>query len=165
MSEFRKGILALFIAVLTAAPVGSASAQLRLVQPLSPIPQAEVFFAEGSAVLSGDAKVALNAEAKELIAHPKYKAIVYGHADPFEAGSAQGAWDLGLKRALAAMNYLIAQGVPADRLRPDSRGSEYLILTHDTPAARAGMRMVTTEIQLPEPRSNQNCFGLCGASE
>lgn len=140
------------IAVLVGSLRSPASAQLRWVQPLSPIPQAEVFFNGGSALLSDDTKMALDAEAKVLIAHPEYKVIVYGHADPFEAGSPQGAWDLGLKRALAAMNYLIVRGVPAERLRPDSRGSDYVILTHDTPAARAGMRSATIEVQLPPAR-------------
>ena len=162
MIEFRKHACALFVAFLILSAPGFVSAQ-RLVQPLSPFPQGEIFFNEGSAALSNDSKVVLDQVAKELIAHPKHKMVVYGHADPFEAGSTRGAWDLGLKRALAAMYSLIAQGVPAERLRPDSRGSEYLILTHDSPQARAGMRMVTTEVQLPPPHESQLCFGfLCG---
>jgi outer membrane protein OmpA-like peptidoglycan-associated protein len=140
----------------------SAATPLHWIQPLSPIPKGEIFFAEGSAALSDESKIVLDQVAKELLDHPAYKVILYGHADPFEGGSPRGAWDLGLKRALAAMYHLIGQGVPAERLRPDSRGSEYLILTHDSPEARAGMRMVTTEVQLPEPRSNQLCFGMCG---
>lgn len=162
MIELRKPALVLALAALMTGAASAASAQLRWVQPLSPIPQAEIFFAEGAAALSDDARMVLDQEAKVLIANPSYNVIVYGHADPFEAGSTQGAWDLGLKRALAAMNYLIAEGVPAARLRPDSRGCDYLILTHDTPVTRARMRIVTTEIQLPPPHYNQSCSGLCG---
>lgn len=112
--------------------------------------------------LSSEAKMVLDQEAKVLVATPEYKVIVYGHADPFEAGSSRGAWDLGLKRAIAAMAYLIAHGVPAVRLRPDSLGCDYLILTHDTPAGRARMRIVTTEVRLPPPHDNELCSGLCG---
>lgn len=162
MNGARPKAIAFVAAILIATHGSAALAQLRTVQPLSPIPQAEIFFAESSPELTDDAKSALDAEAEVLTANPKYKVIVYGHADPFEAGSTQGAWDLGLKRALAAMKYLIARGVPANRLRPDSRGCEYLILTHDTPDTRANMRMVTTEVQLPEPHSNQFCYGRCG---
>lgn len=162
MIEFYRASFALLVATLIAGGGTRASAQLTLVQPLSPIPQAEIFFAEGSAALSEDAKMVLDQEANVLIANPKYKVIVYGRADPFEAGSTQGAWDLGLKRALAAMNYLMGRGVAAARLRPDSLGSDYMILTHDTPRARAGMRVVTTEVQLPPPHDDQHCTGLCG---
>lgn len=95
-------------------------------QPLSPLPQAEIFLAQGSAAL-GEAKMALDQEAKVLVANPKYKVIVHRHADPFEAGSRQGARDLGLGRAQAAMNFLIARGVPASRLRSDSLGSDYMV--------------------------------------
>ncbi len=162
MTEIRMQMMTWLAALLIFTPGGATLAQFRSVQPLSPIPQAKIFFVAGAVELSDDAKMVLEAEAKALLVHPKYKVIVYGHADPFETGSRQAAWDLGLKRALAAMTYLIAQGVPAERLRPDSRGYEYLILSHDTPATRAGMRIVTIEVQLPEPHSNQLCYGMCG---
>ena len=78
------------------------------------------------------------------------KAIVYGHADPSEAGSRHAAWDLGLSRALVVRDYLIARGVAAEQLRPDSRGADFLVLRNDSEAARAGMRFVSTEVIIRE---------------
>lgn len=140
------------IAILLVVALGSpASAQARWVERLNPIPREDltIYFASGSASLTEEAKAIIDRQAKTLLAYPNDKAIVYGEADPSEAGSRQAAWDLGLERALAAMNYLIARGVPANRLRPDSLGYESVIMTHDTPADRASMRAATTAVQLP----------------
>lgn len=153
--------------LLIAAPGNSASAQARWVERLNPIPNEDmtIFFASGSSSLTNEAKSVLGRQAKILLVYPKDKVIVYGYADPFEAGSRQEAWDLGLKRAVAAMYYLIAQGVPAARLRPDSRGYESIVMTHDTPEGRAAMRIVTTEVQLPPGHwTGMPCLGRapCG---
>jgi outer membrane protein OmpA-like peptidoglycan-associated protein len=146
-----RAVLAVVVALHCAFVPAPALAQ-RWVERISPIPMSEmqIAFAAGSAELSAAAKDVLDRQAKILRAYPTDKAIVVGRADPHEAGSRQGAWDLGLARAKAARDYLISQGVAADRLRPDSRGSESVLFIHEpTAAALAGMRIVTTEVQLP----------------
>ena len=132
----------------------SASAQFRWVEPIQPISDADrnISFSASSAALTAEAKAILDRQAKVLLAYPDYKAILYGAADPYETASRQAAWDLGLRRAIAARDYLISRGVPAERLRPDSYGNESVLVTHDIrgdDAARMRLRTVSTIVQLP----------------
>jgi len=121
----------------------------RWIEPISPIPDSDVrvTFLPGSAILTEAAKVVLDRQAAILLRYGQEKAVLYGHADPREAGSRQAAWDLGLARAVAARDYLIAKGVPSDRLRPDSRGRDFILMVHEpTEAVLAAMRIVSTEV-------------------
>ena len=150
--------IAIVIFVLAVAGHSSASAQ-RWIEPISPIPDRDtkIDFAPASAALTDEARTILDRQAKILISHPQETAIVYGHADPYEAGSRQGAWDLGLARAVAARAYLVSKGVASNRLRPDSRGCEFVaIISAPTEASLAQMRFVSTEVvQRPGHWSNR----------
>lgn len=144
----RKGVIAalLLLAVSCAFQTGWAQ---RWIEPISPIPDGDVtvVFSAGSAALTEIAKATLDRQAAVLRAYPRETAVIYGHADPREAGSSQGAWDLALARAIAARNYLIAKGVSPDRLRPDSRGCDFVLMIREpTEDALAGMRFVSTEV-------------------
>jgi outer membrane protein OmpA-like peptidoglycan-associated protein len=148
MGSWRLLVAALVAAVVVGS-AGGAFAQ-RWLEELSPIPDADVTisFAADSTALSSDAKAILDRQAAILTAHP-VKATLYGHADPYEAGSKQRAWDLGLARAVAARDYLISKGVPADQLRPDSRGSDGILAPdHPDEALLASLRIVTTLVPL-----------------
>lgn len=111
--------IATVIFVLAVAGHSSASAQ-RWIEPISPIPDRDtkIDFAPASAALTDEARTILDRQAKILISHPQETAIVYGHADPYEAGSRQGAWDLGLARAVAARAYLVSKGVASKSAAP-----------------------------------------------
>lgn len=64
----------------------------------------------------------LEAQARWLIAHPNLRASIEGHAD--ERGTREYNLALAERRANAARDYLIAQGVPASRLLVTSWGKE-----------------------------------------
>jgi peptidoglycan-associated lipoprotein len=65
----------------------------------------------------------LNANAEILKKYPTWIITIEGHAD--ERGSAEYNLALGERRALAARNYLVSLGIPADRLRTVSYGKEF----------------------------------------
>jgi peptidoglycan-associated lipoprotein len=74
----------------------------------------------------GDAKI-LEANAKWLIANPSYILLVEGHCD--QRGTNEYNLALGDRRAKAAMDYLVAQGVAASRITTISYGEEQPICT------------------------------------
>ncbi|MGH7393287.1 MAG: peptidoglycan-associated lipoprotein Pal, partial [Candidatus Rokuibacteriota bacterium] len=74
-----------------------------------------------STIRPGDARI-LDANAKWLNANPSYLLLVEGHAD--QRGTNEYNLALGDRRAKAAMNYLGAQGIRADRITTISYGEE-----------------------------------------
>ncbi|MGH7393654.1 MAG: peptidoglycan-associated lipoprotein Pal [Candidatus Rokuibacteriota bacterium] len=69
----------------------------------------------------GDAKI-LDASAKWLTANPGFLLLIEGHCD--ERGTNEYNLALGDRRAKATMNYLVAQGIMADRITTISYGEE-----------------------------------------
>lgn len=69
----------------------------------------------------GDAKI-LDASAKWLSANPNQLLLIEGHTD--ERGTDQYNLALGDRRAKAAMNYLVSQGVQGERITIVSFGEE-----------------------------------------
>ena len=65
----------------------------------------------------------LNANAEVLKKYPTWVITIEGHCD--ERGTAEYNLALGERRALAARNYLVSLGIPADRLRTVSYGKEF----------------------------------------
>jgi peptidoglycan-associated lipoprotein len=65
----------------------------------------------------------LNQNADILKKYQTWVITIEGHAD--ERGSAEYNLALGERRALAARNYLVSLGIPADRLRTVSYGKEF----------------------------------------
>ena len=65
----------------------------------------------------------LNANAEIMKKYPTWVITIEGHAD--ERGTAEYNLALGERRALAARNYLVSLGIPADRLRTVSYGKEF----------------------------------------
>ncbi len=65
----------------------------------------------------------LNGNAEILKKYPSWVITIEGHAD--ERGTAEYNLALGERRALAARNYLVSLGIPADRLRTVSYGKEF----------------------------------------
>jgi outer membrane protein OmpA-like peptidoglycan-associated protein len=74
-----------------------------------------VNFAFNSAELDEEARTALREQAKWIRQFPEIRFTVYGHTD--KVGSNAYNKRLGLKRARAAVNYLVSQGVSRKRLK------------------------------------------------
>jgi peptidoglycan-associated lipoprotein len=82
-----------------------------------------VFFAYDQFEMDSFAQQALNGNAEILRKYPSWIITIEGHAD--ERGTAEYNLALGERRALAARNYLVSLGIPADRLRTVSYGKEF----------------------------------------
>jgi peptidoglycan-associated lipoprotein len=86
-------------------------------------PFTPVFFALDSTEIDQTGQQALNANAAILKKYPEWVITIEGHAD--ERGTAEYNLALGTRRAAAARDYLIALGIPGDRLRTVSYGKEF----------------------------------------
>jgi peptidoglycan-associated lipoprotein len=86
--------------------------------PLKP-----VLFAYDSDTIDDEGKKVLDANALVLKDYPTWVITIEGHAD--ERGTSEYNLALGDRRALAAKNYLLTLGVPADRIRTVSYGKEF----------------------------------------
>ncbi len=81
-----------------------------------------VLFAVDQSTISDEGRGILSGQAAWLNANPDYAVIIEGHAD--EQGTREYNLALGARRAAAAQNFLISQGVPASRMRTISYGKE-----------------------------------------
>ena len=81
-----------------------------------------VLFAVDQSTLSDPARATLAAQARWLLARPAVSVIIEGHAD--EQGTREYNLALGARRANAVQEYLISQGIAANRVRTVSFGKE-----------------------------------------
>ncbi|PZM07666.1 peptidoglycan -binding protein [Rhizobium tubonense] len=120
--------------------------------------QSEVLFPSGGADLNPDGQTemaklaaALIDVAKEIPPEINWVLRVDGHTDnvPLSGTGRYGDnWALSSARAIAVVKFLIAQGVPADRLVAAGFGEFQPIAPGDTPEARATNRRI--ELKLTE---------------
>lgn len=82
----------------------------------------DVYYQFDSVELEGDAIEILKKNAEWLKANPKTRVEVEGHCD--DVGSAEYNLALGAKRAQTAKDFLIKEGIAADRLVTISYGKE-----------------------------------------
>ena len=82
----------------------------------------KVYFDFDSSALSADAKSTLNAQAAFLRSNPSVRITVEGHAD--ERGTREYNLALGDRRASAARDFLVAQGIDGARIKTISYGKE-----------------------------------------
>jgi len=82
-----------------------------------------VFFGYDQDVVEAAAQQALNGNAEMMKKYPTWIVTIEGHSD--ERGTAEYNLALGERRAVAARNYLVSLGIPADRLRTVSYGKEF----------------------------------------
>ena len=81
-----------------------------------------VLFAVDQSTLSPEARTILQGQAQWLMSNGDYAIIIEGHAD--EQGTREYNLALGARRAAAVQQFLIAQGVPAGRMKTISYGKE-----------------------------------------
>ncbi len=104
-------------------------------------------FATGKATLSASAKTNLASFAKTLTTGEDVSAAditVEGHTD--STGSAAVNEKLSKQRAQAVTDYLVAQGVPANRITTRGLASEYPVADNGTAAGRTQNRRVEVYI-------------------
>jgi peptidoglycan-associated lipoprotein len=82
-----------------------------------------VFFAYDQDSIDAPGQQALNNNAELMKKYATWVVTIEGHSD--ERGTAEYNLALGERRALAARNYLVSLGIPADRLRTVSYGKEF----------------------------------------
>jgi len=81
-----------------------------------------IFFDTDSTLIRADAQQTLSRQAQWLSQYSNYAITVEGHAD--ERGTREYNLALGARRAAAARDFLVARGVPANRIRTISYGKE-----------------------------------------
>ncbi len=81
-----------------------------------------VFFDTDSSALSGQATATLDHQIQWLTHYSQYSFTIEGHAD--ERGTREYNLALGARRATAVRDYMIAHGIPANRMRTISYGKE-----------------------------------------
>jgi peptidoglycan-associated lipoprotein len=82
-----------------------------------------VFYGYDQAEVDAAGQQSLNTNAELMKKYPTWVITIEGHSD--ERGTAEYNLALGERRALAARNYLVSLGIPADRLRTVSYGKEF----------------------------------------
>ena len=119
-------LLALAACAQTPAPVVTATppAPPPVAAPAAPVDANRalpIFFEPWSALLEEPAQLALRETATRIKANPRLPVLVVGHAGP--RGSAEAAMTLSRLRARVVADALIAEGVPAARIRIIYRGA------------------------------------------
>ena len=82
-----------------------------------------VFFAYDEDVIDAAGQQSLNHNAELMKKYSTWIVTIEGHSD--ERGTAEYNLALGERRALAARNYLVSLGIPAEHLRTVSYGKEF----------------------------------------
>jgi peptidoglycan-associated lipoprotein len=104
-----------------------------------------VFFATDSSEIDPTAQAVLAKQADWLKSRATLKITVEGHCD--ERGTREYNLALGERRANATKDYLVAQGVPADRITTISYGKERPAVDGHNEAAWAQNRRAVTVVQ------------------
>jgi len=102
-----------------------------------------IFFDTDSSVVRADAQGVLSRQAQWLNRYGSYAVMIEGHAD--ERGTREYNLALGARRAAATRDFLVAQGVAANRIRTISYGKErpVAVCEQDTACQSQNRRAVT----------------------
>ena len=103
-----------------------------------------IYFGTDQYSLDEASKATLAAQARWLLATPNVRASLEGHAD--ERGTREYNQALGERRANATRDFLLSQGVPADRMTVTSWGKERPVATGSNEEAWAQNRRAVTVI-------------------
>jgi peptidoglycan-associated lipoprotein len=103
-----------------------------------------IYFGTDEYSLDDASKATLGAQAQWMLANPNVRASIEGHAD--ERGTREYNQALGERRANAARDFLLSQGVPAARLVVTSWGKERPVALGSNEEAWAQNRRAVTVI-------------------
>ena len=103
-----------------------------------------VYFGTDQYQLDPQSQATLAAQAKWMMANPNVRASIEGHAD--ERGTREYNMALGERRANAARDYMVSQGVPTSRLLVTSWGKERPVATGSDESAWAQNRRAVTVV-------------------
>ena len=103
-----------------------------------------IYFGTDEYSLDDASKATLAAQAQWLLANRNIRASIEGHAD--ERGTREYNQALGERRANATRDFLLSQGVPADRMTVTSWGKERPVATGSNEEAWAQNRRAVTVI-------------------
>ncbi len=101
-----------------------------------------VFFAEDQSTLSPEARDTLSKQAQWLKQYGNYSITEEGHAD--ERGTRQYNIALGARRANAARDYLVSQGIDPSRIHVISYGKERPVAVCDNESCYSQNRRAVT---------------------
>ena len=104
-----------------------------------------VFFDTDMSNIREDGRQTLNRQAEWLKKYTNYQITIAGHCD--ERGTREYNLALGERRANAAKQYLVAQGIPAQRIQTISYGKERPDPVGSDEAAWSRNRRAVTELQ------------------
>lgn len=104
-----------------------------------------VFYGFDQATLTSQARSTLRRQAAWLASYPGVRILIAGNAD--ERGTREYNLALGARRANAARDYLISQGVDPSRIETVSYGKERPVCRQSTESCWARNRNATTVIQ------------------
>jgi outer membrane protein OmpA-like peptidoglycan-associated protein len=99
-----------------------------------------VLFASGQSTLLPIAQEKLNQVADALKGSPNQNIVIEGHTD--SVGSDSSNQELALRRAQAVRDYLVSQGLPADRVRAAGIGAARPVADNKSAEGRANNRRV-----------------------
>ncbi len=104
-----------------------------------------IHFDTDSANLRADAVQTLNEIATSLRRHPRWRVAIIGHTDA--RGTAAHNLALSRARATAVVDWLVAHGIAAERLRAEGRGEDEPVADNATAQGRALNRRVEIHLQ------------------
>jgi peptidoglycan-associated lipoprotein len=110
-----------------------------------------VFFDFNASTLSSDADATLGRQAAWLAKYPSVNILVAGNCD--ERGTETYNLALGQKRADAARDYLVAQGVATARIQTISYGKDKPVASGNDDASYQQNRNAITSVQGSNPQS------------
>ena len=102
-------------------PAGSQPAEpMRGVESLQPL--ATIYFDFDRSNIRPSEMPKMEQNLEYLLANPTHRVLIVGHTD--ERGTSEYNYNLGVRRAEVVRDYLLANGIAADRIQIQSRGEE-----------------------------------------
>ena len=106
-----------------------------------------VFFETDSSALTAQSQATLGKQVQWLMQYSQYTFTVEGHAD--ERGTREYNLALGARRASAVRDFMIAQGIPANRMKTVSYGKERPVAVCDDISCWSQNRRAVTVLDAP----------------
>ncbi|MBE6448180.1 MAG: peptidoglycan-associated lipoprotein Pal [Alphaproteobacteria bacterium] len=149
-----KKLLSLFCAVIAlsgcsalseSSLFGGSECESKMARDFMEHAEDRVFFAYDSSAISPDSAEILDTQVKWLKKHENVNVVVQGYCD--ERGTREYNLALGERRANAVKQFLVSQGVAADRVSTISYGKERPAVLGSNEAAWAQNRRAVTVIK------------------